>query len=199
MPDLPDCQAGDVPLHTFWWLHDARWYQGVRKRFGADAANEINAEAIAFVARRIARWHTHAHGLDFATMPMDELVKWFGQLVGVMWTEDMTKVSHTADGENEFSSVVTDHFALRMLRAARSLEVYRCPCLRMRAGLFEGMGLEAEDELVGCQTQGADGCRFHAVLRRPRGGSGALSPASAGPVAAAGAGPGARALHALCP
>jgi hypothetical protein len=176
MPDLPDRQTDDIPLHKFWWLHDARWYQGVRKRFGADAANEVNEEAIAFVARRIARWYTHANGLDFTTMPMDELVKWFGQIVAIMWTEGMTRVTHTADGENEFTSVVTDHFALQMLRAARSLEAYRCPCLRMRAGLFEGMGLQVEDRRIACQSDGSDSCQFHAVLRRPLGGADALSP-----------------------
>ncbi|MDR3035830.1 MAG: hypothetical protein LBV78_22500, partial [Kitasatospora sp.] len=58
------------PAHQFWWLHDARWYQGVLKRFGQDAANEINAEAIRFVARRAAMWYRRQSGAKFDEIPM---------------------------------------------------------------------------------------------------------------------------------
>ena len=55
--------TGPRPMDVYrqWWLHDARWYQGVAKRFGHAAANEINAEALRYVAvqagKRIARLH----------------------------------------------------------------------------------------------------------------------------------------------
>ncbi|MEU2515905.1 hypothetical protein ABZ582_28450, partial [Streptomyces syringium] len=58
VPDLksvPDLSENEltVALRQFWWLHDARWYQGVKKRFGQEVANEINAEALRFVGRRV--------------------------------------------------------------------------------------------------------------------------------------------------
>ena len=51
--------SGDVHRATLmevyrkWWAHDAHWYQGVAKRFGQQAANEINAEALRQVAVQV--------------------------------------------------------------------------------------------------------------------------------------------------
>ena len=62
-PPPPDGDALADRLRQSWWLHDARWYQGVAGRFGQAAANEINAEAMRFVARRIAAGYARDHGL----------------------------------------------------------------------------------------------------------------------------------------
>ncbi len=167
MPAVPD-----APIHNFWWLHDARWYQGVMKRYGQDAANEINAEAMLFVARRAARWYTNVHGLDFSTMSMDEFLKWFAPIPRIMWTEKMTEVEHVQVSDDEFETVVRKHFAINMLKAARSIEGYQCPCMPMREGFFEGMGMDVSDRLVECQRTGGDVCRFHAVVRRADTGDG---------------------------
>jgi hypothetical protein len=166
MPEPADGRSIDIPVHQFWWLHDARWYQGVKKRFGQEVANEINAETMLFVARRIARWYAHVHGLDFAAMSMDEFVKWFKEIPRIMWTEEMTNPVHTATGEHEFETVVTEHFVIKMLKAARSLESYQCPCLEMRAGFFAGMGLEVDDSRLDCLASGGQACQFRAVVRR---------------------------------
>lgn len=136
------------------------------KRFGQDAANEINAEAMYFVARRIARWYAQVHGLDFRSMPMDEFVKWFKEIPRIMWPETMTMAEHYAIGDDEFETTITEHFALNMLKAARSMEGYECPCLHLRAGAFEGMDIEVDDRLVECQRTGGDLCRFRAVVHR---------------------------------
>jgi hypothetical protein len=93
-------------LHGFWWLHDARWYQGVRKRYGAEVANEINAEAIIFVARRVARWYTNALGLDVHDMPLAELVARFEEVLRVMWPEEMTRLEQRVIGPDEFETVM---------------------------------------------------------------------------------------------
>ncbi|MCM2429998.1 L-2-amino-thiazoline-4-carboxylic acid hydrolase [Streptomyces sp. RKAG337] len=159
-------RAVDLPLHKFWWLHDARWYQGVLKRYGQEAANEINAEAMLFVARRVARWYTARHDVDFEKLPMDEFVDRFKEIPRVMWPEDMTNYQHHAVGPDTFETVVTEHFALKMLKAARSFDSYRCPCLEMRAGWFEGMGLTVEDSRSECMTSGSEVCRFRATVRR---------------------------------
>ena len=44
-----------MDVYRQWWLHDARWYQGVAKRFGQEVANEINAEAIRYVATHVGK------------------------------------------------------------------------------------------------------------------------------------------------
>jgi hypothetical protein len=156
----------EPPLNDFWWLHDARWYQGVLRRFGPEAANEINAEALRFVFRRIARWYTKTNGLDFAEMSMAEFVKWFAEIPRVSWTEKMMAVEHTATGEDEWETVIFENFALRMLRAARSLDGYRCVCPDMRAGWFEGMGVSITDTRLQCKLDGSEVCRFRAARNR---------------------------------
>ena len=162
-PGAPD---EDVPLRQFWWLHDARWYQGVLKRFGPEAANEINAEAMKFVARRLAMWFRHHTRVDFNELPMTEFVKWFERIPALMWTDDMYEVSQTVLGEDEWETTVPKNFALQMLRIARALDTYACPCLDMRAGWFEGMGVSVRDSCVECRRTGGEVCRFRAVVDR---------------------------------
>lgn len=161
-----DALRAEAPLQQFWWLHDARWYQGVLKRFGQDAANEINAEAIKFVARRVAAWYRYRNRLDFNELPMAEFVKWFESIPEIMWTSDMYAVQLTTLGEDEWETVVSRNFALNMLRAARVLDGYECPCLSMRAGWFEGMGVIVRDRRVECMRTGGGCCRFRAVVDR---------------------------------
>lgn len=151
------------PAHQFWWLHDARWYQGVLKRFGQDAANEINAEAIKFVARRAAMWYRRQSGTKFDEIPMKEFVELFGNVPPLMWTDDMYVADQVHLGEEEWESVVHFNYALKMLRAARALDGYECPCLEMRQGWFEGLGVSVCDSRVECLRTGGEACRFLAV------------------------------------
>jgi hypothetical protein len=150
-------------LRGFWWLHDARWYQGVLRRFGPEVANEINTEALQFVCRRIARWYRTTHGLDFTQMPMAEFVKRFAEIPQISWTEKMMAVEHHALSEDEWETVISEHFVLKMLKAARSVESYRCICPEMRAAWFEGIGVSMTDRRLECMLEGAKVCRFRAV------------------------------------
>lgn len=156
----------DLPSHDLWWLHDARWYQGVLKRYGKDAANEINREAVHFVCRRAAFWYTNKNGLDFKDMAMTEFVKYFEAIPRMMWPESMMNIRHEALGSDEWESTVDRNYALPMLRAAGSLQDYDCPCMAMRAGWFAGMGVKVRDERVACQRFEGDVCRFRGVRER---------------------------------
>lgn len=160
--------AQQVPLHQFWWLHDARWYQGVARRFGQDAANEINAEALRFVARRVAAWCAREYGRPRADVPAAELFPLLAKIAATMWAEDMVSVEHHADDDaaGEWETVVVNHFVPKMLRAAQSTEGYRCACLPVRAGFYEGIGLSVADKRVECQLDGGEACRFRTV-RQP--------------------------------
>lgn len=157
-PSRPDSRTIE-----FWWLHDARWYQGVLRRFGQEIANEINSEAMVFVCRRIAAWFTNKHRLDFGRMPMDELVRWFGQIPQLMFTDSMMEAEHTPCGPDVWESTIRKNVALRMLRAAGTLDGYDCSCPVMRAGWFAGMGISVSDSLLECQRTGGEACRFRAV------------------------------------
>ncbi|WP_018349613.1 hypothetical protein [Longispora albida] len=156
----------DIPYQQFWWLHDARWYQGVARRFGQEAANEINAEALKFVSRRVANWCARNHDISLGDKPMAEFVQEFEQIAGVMWAEGTISVTERAIDESSWESVITESFVLKMLRAARSLDGYECPCLDMRAGWFEGLGLKVRDSVVECQRTGGECCRFRAEVDR---------------------------------
>lgn len=151
----PDVDA----MRKLWWLHDARWYQAVMARFGQDVANELNAQAMRFVARRVAIDHAAPCGGGAKEVAVE-----LDRLLGVMFA-DMVNAETTVLDDTTMETVVTDHFALRMLRATRSLAGYRCPCLDLRGGWFEGMGVPADDEVLECQRDGAAACRFRACLR----------------------------------
>jgi hypothetical protein len=167
-PTPPEpAEVPEPPVYAFWWLHDARWYQEVTKRFGQQAANELNAEALRFVARRVAQWYTKTHRLEFNELPMDDLMDHLAGIFQAMSSDGMFEYELNGLGEDEWETVITKSYSLRMLRAARSLDGYECPCLDMRAGWFDGMGVTVRDKCVECQRTGGSVCRFRAVLERP--------------------------------
>ncbi|MEU5978370.1 hypothetical protein [Streptomyces sp. NPDC047315] len=163
-PDFP-LAAEIAVLRQSWWLHDARWYQAVRARFGAEVANELNAEVMRFVARRVAWQYGRRHPLPAGSGPR-EVAAVLQALARLMFSRAMVRLDVTgfaADGS--WDTVVREHFALKMLAASRSLAEYRCPCLELRAGWFEGIGVKADDEVVSCMRDGAEVCRFRACLK----------------------------------
>jgi hypothetical protein len=156
-PASPDESPADL-LRQFWWLHDARWYQGVAKRFGQEAANEINAEAMRFVARRIASAYARENGLRpglFAT----ELASALNGISRLM-TGNAVEAVNKVTGEESWETVVTRNFALEMLARAGTLEGYDCPCPQMREGWFDGLKTEVRDQRVECMRTGGTACRF---------------------------------------
>ncbi|WP_328303195.1 L-2-amino-thiazoline-4-carboxylic acid hydrolase [Streptomyces sp. NBC_00435] len=166
-PEGPDGPSADL-LRQFWWLHDARWYQGVARRFGQDAANEINAEAMQFVTRRIASAYAREQGLG-PDLSAAELAT---ALTGISrWmTGDSVEAANKVTGEESFETVVTRNFALEMLARAGTLEGYECPCPQMRAGWFEGLRTDVGDDRVECLRTGGAACRF--VTSTARAGAG---------------------------
>nr|WSX51393.1 L-2-amino-thiazoline-4-carboxylic acid hydrolase [Streptomyces sp. NBC_00974] len=152
-------------LRQFWWLHDARWYQGVARRFGQDAANEINAEAMQFVTRRIAS----AYARDKGLRPGLSAAELATALTGIseLMTGDSVEAANEVTGEESFETAVTRNFALEMLARAGTLEGYDCPCPQMRAGWFEGLKTEVDDHRVECLRTGGAACRFQSSTSVP--------------------------------
>ncbi|MFJ8233171.1 hypothetical protein ACIQ9E_24985 [Streptomyces sp. NPDC094448] len=155
-------------LRRSWWLHDARWYQAVKTRFGQEAANELNAEVMRFVARRVATLYSRRKPTPPGSGPR-EVAAVLQELAGLMFTRAMVRLDATEfdEADGVWETEVSEHFALKMLAASRSLEGYDCPCLDLRAGWFEGIGVTADDEVVACMREGAASCRFRACLRAP--------------------------------
>ncbi|MFM9499687.1 hypothetical protein [Streptomyces galilaeus] len=161
-PDLPPSTEIAL-LRQFWWLHDARWYQAVMSRFGQDVANELNAEVMQFVARRVASAYARRNPAGPERSSTD-IARNLEGLARLMFSTMVRIESTEFIGEGTWDTVVSEHFALRMLKASRSLEGYQCPCLELREGWFQGMGLQAGDEVVECMREGAAVCRFRARL-----------------------------------
>jgi hypothetical protein len=152
-------------LRQSWWLHDARWYQAVKNRFGQEAANEINAEVMQFVARRVATSYARQHPTS-ETPTSTEVAATLETLARLMFSRAMVRLDSTEfDGEDTWDTVVSEHFALKMRKASRSLEGYECPCMQLRAGWFEAIGVQASDEVVECMREGDPVCRFRACLK----------------------------------
>ncbi|MFP8961050.1 hypothetical protein ACLIYP_10905 [Streptomyces nanhaiensis] len=166
-PASPDEPSADL-LRQFWWLHDARWYQGVAQRFGQDAANEVNAEAMRFVARRIASAYAREQGLRPGLSAAEAAAALTG--ISRLMTGDAVEAVNKVTGEESWETVVTRNFALEMLARAGTLEGYDCPCPQMREGWFEGLRTEVVDHRVECMRTGGTACRFQSrTAARPTG------------------------------
>ncbi|GAA1970724.1 hypothetical protein [Kitasatospora viridis] len=161
----PELDAELEQVFRHWWLHDARWYQGVRKRYGQQAANEINAEAVAFVGRRVAADYLRANPEQASAPSSAELAERIDAVLALMGADRMSQVSQHVIDDRTVETVVTKSFALQMLRAARALEGYECPCLELRASWFEGLRVPVSDCRLECQREGSETCRFRAELK----------------------------------
>ncbi|MFL5345031.1 MAG: L-2-amino-thiazoline-4-carboxylic acid hydrolase [Hyalangium sp.] len=148
-------------IYQWWWMHDGRWYQEVAKRFGFDAANEINREALKFVASRVARGYAKSLGRPVQEMELAEAVSAFTMCSKLMWPPEMIEFKVDLTGPGSFELNVVRNFALQMLQRAGTLADYKCPCLAMREGWFEGLGLKpVEHEVKQCLREGGSACTF---------------------------------------
>jgi len=148
-------------VQSSWWMHDARWYQGVLERFGQQAANEINREAVEFVARRIGAVMAKRLGRSGAELSWDDVLGAYRACVASMWSPTMMSYECESAEPGSFEIRVSRSYALVMLRLAKSLEGYQCPCLDMRRGWIEGLGLTfTSDRVVSCLRDGGDSCTY---------------------------------------
>lgn len=148
-------------LYQWWWLHDGRWYQEVAKRFGFEAANEINREALKFVASRVGRSIATRLGRPLQEMDFPEVVSIFSGCSKMMWPPEMIEFNTQVTGPGSFELNVVRNFALQMLQRAGTLANYQCACMALREGWFEGLGLKlAEHRVTQCLREGGSACTF---------------------------------------
>jgi hypothetical protein len=153
-------------LYRWWWTHDAAWYQAVKRKFGAEVANELNREAMRQVAQRVAEYVRKRLPRPIEDMPWAEVVDAFETCPKLMWPPGMVEFDYAPTGPGEFEVNLRQNFSLAMLRRADSLETYECACLEMRAGWFAGLGLDpADDRIEQCLAKGGTACTFRASVR----------------------------------
>lgn len=157
-------RAGATPetmeVYRQWWLHDARWYQGVASRFGYAAANEINAEALRYVAthvgKRVAR---QAGGKPAETI--EALRERYDTCAERMFPQALRDGGTQVLDDDLIELTMRQNFAVTMVRMAGSLEGYECPCTDIHAGWSAGLGVElTENRATGCLRHGDRACRL---------------------------------------
>ncbi|WP_033289777.1 hypothetical protein [Amycolatopsis jejuensis] len=147
-----------MEVYRQWWLHDARWYQGVAKRFGPEVANEINAEALRFVATQVGKRVARQHGLPSG---IEELRDRYDTCASRMFPEELRNGGVEVLGDDLVELTMRQNFAVTMVRMAGSLDGYECPCTDIHAGWSEGLGVElAENRATGCLRHGDRACRL---------------------------------------
>ncbi|MEV7094997.1 hypothetical protein AB0M80_19380 [Amycolatopsis sp. NPDC051045] len=162
-PEAPNLRAMDA--YRAWWLHDARWYQGVASRFGQEVANEINAEALRFVAENIGR--KVAKRTREADPGIKGLCERYEACAEAMFPSELRDGGVDVVEDDLLELTMRRNFAVTMVRMAGSLDGYECPCTDIHAGWSAGLGVElTENRAVGCLRHGDPACR---LLMRVRG------------------------------
>ncbi len=152
-------------IYSWWWRHDAGWYQGVARRYGFEVANEINKEALKFVAERVGRNIAKKRDQPLKDMEFSEVVKAFGECCEAMWPREFLDYNSRITGPETFEVNIVRNFAIEMLKRADTLDKYECPCLPLREGWFKGLGLKPdENRRVQCVLDGCDVCTLVASV-----------------------------------
>ncbi|WP_405544528.1 hypothetical protein OG478_27250 [Streptomyces phaeochromogenes] len=166
-------RAQTVEAYRLWWQHDAHWYQGVAGRFGQQAANEINAEALRKVAvhvgQRVGRRSGPLPDSGDNGKDLEELRRRYDECGDRMFPRELRNASTEVEdqgeggggGEGLIVLTLRRNFAITMVRMAGSLEGYRCPCTDIHAGWSEGLGVTlTENRSESCLRDGDKACRL---------------------------------------
>jgi len=149
-----------MDVYRQWWLHDARWYQGVAKRFGQEVANEINAEAIRYVATHVGKQILRQFGGGPAA-GIEELRRHYDACSEWMFPGELRDGGTTVVADDEIELTMRQNFAVTMVRMAGSLGDYECPCTDIHAGWSEGLGVElTRNCATACLRRGDPACRL---------------------------------------
>ncbi|MFI5795760.1 hypothetical protein [Streptomyces sp. NPDC051677] len=156
-------RAGEA--YRLWWQHDAHWYQGVAARFGQEAANEINAEALRKVALHVAQRVTRLSGglpdSGDTGKDLEELRRRYDECGDRMFPPELRNASTEVEGDDTIVLTLRRNFAVTMVRMSGSLDGYRCPCTDIHAGWSEGLGVTlTENRAESCLRDGDKACRL---------------------------------------
>ncbi|MFD3378526.1 MULTISPECIES: hypothetical protein [unclassified Streptomyces] len=162
-------RAQTVEAYRLWWQHDAHWYQGVASRFGQQAANELNAEALRKVAlhvgQRVGRRSGPLPDSGDNGKDLEELRRRYDECGDRMFPRELRNASTEVEDVTGDGGLIVltlrRNFAITMVRMAGSLEGYRCPCTDIHAGWSEGLGVTlTENRAESCLRDGDKACRL---------------------------------------
>jgi hypothetical protein len=159
--------TSEEKLYQFWWLHDGLWYQNVARRFGFEAANELNKQCLRALARRSMQAIVRERAVDTRQLDLGQLVELYVAAARTLWPEAWVHLRATITGPDTFEVALPKNFALDWLERAGTLDRYDCPCLELRDGWFQGLGVRFEQEKRDCKCRGAEACTFWARVELP--------------------------------
>ncbi|HEV2634452.1 MAG TPA: hypothetical protein VGX23_04855 [Actinocrinis sp.] len=149
-----------MEVYRQWWLHDARWYQGVAERFGYAAANEINAEAMRYVATHVGRRVARQSG-GKPPESIEELRRRYDACTDKMFPTQLRDGGTQVLDDDLIELTMRQNFAVTMVRMAGSLDGYECPCTQIHAGWSDGLGVAlTENRATSCLRHGDPACRL---------------------------------------
>lgn len=163
--DKVNHRAQTVEAYRLWWQHDAHWYQGVASRFGQEAANEINAEALRKIAvhvgQRVGRRSGAFPDTGDSRKDLEELRRRYDECGDRMFPPELRNASTEVEDDDLIVLTLRRNFAVTMVRMAGSLDGYRCPCSDIHAGWSEGLGVTlTENRAESCLRDGDKACRL---------------------------------------
>jgi hypothetical protein len=154
-------------IQRVWWLHDALWYQGAAKRFGYAAANEINQEVIRPIAKRVMRGVLAdlSKDIDKANLSQEDILACFRKASDLMWPPPMTEWGSEIISEDILEVTITKCHAIRGIQRIGATEQYQCPCIAVREGWLEALGVEAQQEIAASMKDGSKSCLIRIWLK----------------------------------
>ncbi|UFJ42572.1 hypothetical protein LOK74_08800 [Brevibacillus humidisoli] len=153
-------------IYRYWWFHDGAWYQNVARKFGFEAANELNKEALRYMAKRGMQTYVRENGIDLSEITtIESLAHHYMEGASEMWPEHWVHLEANILGPDSFEVVNRRNFAIEMLRKAGTLDKYECPGLALREGWFAGLGIKNYiQEERECVVRGDEVCRYWARI-----------------------------------
>lgn len=91
-------------------------------------------------------------------MPRPDVVQLYVSCPRLMWPTRL-QADYRITGPGCFEANVVRNYALTMLLRHGGLYGYRCPCLDLRQGRFEGLGLSVVEDVC-VQWTGGSACTF---------------------------------------
>ena len=147
------------------WRVDGLYFQGIEKRFGVEAATEIDKETWRILAKIEARDLKKLYGVD----KVEEIKMFMEMLLNTSWALYQTKKKVEINGDTGVFKVVSCR--VQEARLKKGLGVF--PCKPVRLGYLEEFAREMNPdikvEVVSCPPDEKDSefwCGWRFILRK---------------------------------
>lgn len=136
-----------------WWAHDGMWYQAIAKECGYEIANRVNQQCIQRMAVRVMQNLVRSEAVDPIAIDVNVVADLYMKATYAMWPDEWVNTELKITGPDSLSVSVHRNFALGLIHQSGAIDKYECPCLQVREGWFQVLGVP--------YTQGRSACKMH--------------------------------------